>query len=246
MKKISIVSVASFVFLFLCSVTAKLVGLLFTSYVPPLIIGILLLALSAVLAIIFAQSTRGNIVCFFISSLAMGFLMRAWYIIRSLEPPILFTLLISLGAVLYLWILFALTRVPFIRHSKSMSVIVFTLYVILSITVYIFLVIKTETSFVSTIGYYMFLELSFILAMGFEANNRDELIRNLTLSTYSLFAVAGIVLVFGIITASGGDGCDCDCDGCDCLECCDGCDCDCGSSSHSSRKSKRKINTIGE
>ena len=52
------------------------------------------------------------------------------------------------------------------------------------------------------------------------------LIRNLTLCTYSVFAVAVIAAVCGLLAAMGGE-LDCDCDGdgaCDVYDCCDGCD----------------------
>ena len=63
--------------------------------------------------------------------------------------------------------------------------------------------LSTATEFVSTIGFYAFIEASFIFAMSLEVNNKEELIRNLTLSTYSVFAVAIIVAVIGIMAAAG-------------------------------------------
>ena len=89
-------------------------------------------------------------------------------------------------------------------------------------------------------GYYAIMELSFIFAMSFEVNDKDELIRNLTLSTYSVLIVAIIVLVIALIAAAGGDGCDCVCGGCDCDGCdCDGCDCGSGSSSGKKKKAAK-------
>ena len=71
--------------------------------------------------------------------------------------------------------------------------------------------------------------ISFIFAMSLEVNNHDELIRNLTLSTYSVLAVAVIVAVIGLMAAAGDGDCDCDCGGCDGCDCCDGIDCSSGS-----------------
>ena len=114
-----------------------------------------------------------------------------------------------------------------------MYTILCILYVIISAVIYFIVVAKAETTYVSTFGYYMIIELAFIFAMSLEVNSREELIRNLALSTYSVFIVAIIAAVFIIIAALGGDcDCDCDCgpDGCsdscsDCGDCCDLCDC---------------------
>ncbi len=237
MKKISIVSAVSFLFLFLCSVTAKLTALLFTSFTYPLIIGIMILVISGILAFIAQERIKPNIVCFFISSVAMGFIIRAWYILRGLENSILVMALISFSCVVYLWCLFAILRLPFIRRSKSASIIAVIIFLSASITVYILLVIKTKTSFVSTIGYYMLIELAFIYAMSVSADNKGALIRNLTLSTYSVFALAVIVAVFAALALLGADGGDCDCCDGECFDCCDGADI--AADISSTRKSKR-------
>ncbi len=230
MKKISIVSAVSFLFLFLCSVTAKLSGLIFTAeFILPLVIGIAILLFSGIGALIVQENIKGNTVCFFINAVGMGFIIRSWYILRGLENPIYIMALISLACVVYLWCFFAIFRIPFIRKSRAASLMTAVLLLALSLTVYILLVVKTKTTFVSTLGYYMLIELAFIYAMSLSASTKNELIRNLTLSTYSVFAVAFIVIVFAVLALLGGDGCDCDGDcGCcgdgECCECLDGAD----------------------
>lgn len=153
----------------------------------------------------------------------MGFIIRAWYIQRGINNSILVMTLISLGCVLYLWIYFAIISIPVISESRGVCITVTVLYFIISILIYIFVVIGTTTEFVSTIGFCAFIEASFIFAMSFEVNTKEELIRNLTLSTYSVFAVAIIVAVIAIMAALGDGDCDCDC-GC-CEGICDGLDC---------------------
>lgn len=238
MKKITLVSAASFLFLMICSIVARFTkGLFFgQKMVLPLIIGIAILAVSGIIALIVRENTKVNVFCFILSAVAMGFIIRAWYILRNLDNSIFTTLLISLGAVVYLWIYFALIRIPVVRESAGVTVAVSALYVIISIVIYVLLVLKTETSFVSTVGYYAFIELSFIFAMSFEVNNNEELMRNLTLSTYSVFVVAAIVGVIALMAAAGDGDCDCDCGGCDC----DGSCCDCGGSDGTMVKKKRK------
>ncbi|MBQ9750435.1 MAG: hypothetical protein IJV87_07660 [Clostridia bacterium] len=238
MKKITLVSLASFIFLMICSLVARFTKGLFSGYKMslPLIIGIVILAVSGIIALIIRDNTKVNVFCFILSAIAMGFIMRAWYILRDLDNSIFITALISLGAVVYLWIYFALIRIPVIKESAGATVAVSALYVIISIVVYILLVLKTETNFVSTVGYYAFIELSFIFAMSFEVNNNEELVRNLTLSTYSVFVVAAIVGVIALMAAAGDGDCDCDCGGCD------GSCCDCGDSGSSKPRKKRKRN----
>ena len=230
MKKITIVSAVSFIFLLVSSIVARITLNVFDSVKTPLMIGVFILALSGLMALIVRESTAVNITCATLSALAMGFVVRAWYILRGLENSIFTMALIALGAVVYLWIYFAIIRIPVVKESQGVTVAITALYVVLSVVIYLLLVFGTETNFVSTIGFYAFIELSFIFAMSLEVNDNKELIRNLTISTYSVFIVAIVVAVFAL-AASGGD-CDCDCGGCDC----DGCG---GETKKSKRKTKR-------
>jgi hypothetical protein len=161
-----------------------------------------------------------------LSSVAMGVLIRAWYINRQFDNSFAVMTVISLGAVLYLWIFFALSKIPFIHKSKAAYTCLCVLYAVLSGALYFLVMMNTETTFVSTCGYYMIIELAFIFAMSLEVNNKKELIRNLALSTYSVFIVAIIAGVVIVAALAGGD-CDCDCgaDGCCEPDCCDCIDC---------------------
>jgi len=225
MKKITIVSLASFLFLFLCSAVAILTRGMFKSAVVALITGVVILAVSGALAFFVKEKVGMNIACFFISSVAMGVLMRAWYINRGFNNSLALMMAVSMATVLYLWLFFALSRIPFIRNSGVAYAVYCAIFVILSVVGYLVVMTKTETTYVSTFGYYMIIELAFIFAMSLEVHTPEELIRNLTLSTYSVLIVAIIAGVVILVAAAGGDGCDCDCgDGCgDCCDCCDGC-----------------------
>lgn len=236
MKKISIVSLASFIFLLISSVVALVSKGIFADAKSPLICGCIILAISGILAFIIRISTPVNIFCFFLSSLAMGLLIRAWYNLRGLENGIATMLLISLFLVGYMWVFFAISRIPFIRHNRTVFIIYSIVFVLLSVVAYVILVLNTKTSYISTMGYYAIIQLGFIFAMSLEANDRDELIRNLTLSTYSAFVVAIIVAIFFVIAMLGGDGLDCDCDcGGDCG--CEACD---ASGDFATSKKKKK------
>jgi len=226
MKKISIVSLASFVFLLLCSTVAVALKNAFSDALTALIVGVVILIVSGVLAFVLKENTKVNILCFLLSSVAMGVLIRAWYINRGFDNSFAVMTFISLGAVLYLWVFFALSKIPFIHKSKAAYTCLCVIYAVLSGVFYFLVMLNTETTFVSTCGYYMIIELAFIFAMSLEVNNREELIRNLALSTYSVFIVAIIAGVVIVAALAGGD-CDCDCgaDGCCEPDCCDCIDC---------------------
>ncbi len=230
MKKISIVSAASLLFLMLCSAVAVLLNGAFDDSVTPLIIGAAVLLVSGVIAIIVRDRTPVNILCFLMSAVALGFLIRAWYILRGFTNTFGVMCLVSLAAVLYLWVFFALSKIPLVHRSRAAYFILCVFYVAISVAFYLVVMLKTKTTYVSTFGYYMVIELAFIFAMSLEVHNHRELIRNLTLSTYSVLVVAIIVAIFALAALDGGD-CDCDCGPDDC--------CDCGIGDHN-KKTKKK------
>ena len=193
MKKILIVSSFSFAFLTVASVVAYFLRFLASDVWLPLICGVLLLVISGLLAFFAKKSIAFNTVCSMISAVALGFLIRAWYINREFDNPIWMMLLVSLAAVGYLWIFFLISRIPAIRRHPTLFAI---LFFILSAVGYAVIVFTTVTTFVSTFGYYMLIEIAFIFAMCKSASAPCELVRAMTLSTYSLFAVAVIVAIF--------------------------------------------------
>lgn len=235
MKKISIVSLASLLFLILCSAVARLTRGLFLSGTVALAVGAVTLAVSGVLAWILGQRLWANVLCFFISDLAMGVLIRAWYIFRALDNTFPIMMLVSAAAVGYLWVFFALSRLPFIQKDRGAYALLCVLYLAASVGAYLAVMLNTKTTFVSTFGYYMAIELAFIFAMSMEVSSAEGLIRNLTLSTYSVLIVALIAGVIALAVAGGGGDCDCDCD---CADCCDGCAVG-GTSDGAKRKKKR-------
>lgn len=220
MKKISIVSLASLLFLSLCSAVARLTRDLFPGATVALIVGGVVLCISGALALILGRRLWANVLCFFISALAMGILIRAWYLVRGLDNTFAVMMLVSLAAVAYLWVFFALSRLPFIRQSRVAYTVLCIVYLLLSIGGYLAVMLNTKTTFVSTFGYYMGLELAFIFAMSMEVSTPEALIRNLTLSTYSILVVALIAGVIALMAVAGDGDCDCGgCDGCDCCDC---------------------------
>ena len=218
MKKITVVSIVSLAFLVSTSLIEILLRPLLRDQVTALVIGVALLTASGALAIFVRDKRVVNILCLAISSVSMGFLLRAWYINRGFNNSFPLMLAVSLASVVYLWLFFALSKIPFVKKSKAVYAVLCALYAVASLAAYLLVMLNTDTTYVSTFGYYMIIELAFIFAMSLEVNSTDELIRNLALSSYSVFVVAIIVAVFVLVAAGGGD-CDCDCGPADC---CDG------------------------
>ena len=200
MKKFSIVTLVSFIFMTVSSVSAYL--LRFLPVEEPLLfvaIGVILLIASAVLADLAERRIRLNVICSFANAVALGALIRAWYVFRGFDNPLWLMLLVSLATVLYLCFFFLFAHIPLFQEHPRIYIAVFLL---LSGASYVLLLIFTQTTFVSTLGYYAIVELGFIYAMCVSTEDEETLIRTLTLSTYTLFGVAVIVAV---VILSDGD-----------------------------------------
>lgn len=208
-KKAGIVSLATFIFLLAASAVALALGYVRLEHESYgwlfLIVGVILLILSGLVAFVVRGNTAVNLACFAANAVALGFCIRTWYFFRGLENNFVTMLLICLACVAYLWVFFALCLIPFIsRHIKAF----FFIWLAISAVAYILVVIFTNTTFVSTFGYYMLVVAAFTYAMVSGSHNLKELIRALTLSAYSVFAVAVIVAVI-IISEDGDLGLDC-------------------------------------
>ena len=193
MKKVETVSLSSFLFLLVASLVAYV--LRFTKVDTPwtfIGIGLGLLVISGVFAFFAKKSIPKNIICFAASAISLGFLIRAWYIFRSFDNPLWMMLLVSLACVAYLWVFYALSHISLLNtHFKTYVI----LFLFLTLVGYIVLVATTKTTFVSTFGFYLIIEVAFIFAMCKSASDKATLIRSITLSTYSVFAVAVIIIV---------------------------------------------------
>jgi hypothetical protein len=230
MRKITIVSFASLMFLLMSSVVAYY--LRYAAWADAwkyLLVGVGILLASSIIAVFAKENTVINLVCFFMSSVALGFCIRSWYVFRGFDNSLAVMALVSLAAVAYLCFFALLSRIPFIAKYINLCV---WIYIILSTIGYIIIIFTTKTTFVSTFGYYMIVESAFILAMCKSTDGFSGMVRALALSTYSIFAAAAIIALFML----AGDGADCDCG--DCGDCCD------CSGSGDGKSSKRKKNNV--
>lgn len=206
MKKITLVSIISILFLSLSSIIAYVLRY-GTSENKWMFfgLGIFLLIISGILALSLKKYKTINITCMLINSISLGFLIRAWYLFRGFDNPLWVMLLVSFSAAILLWIYYLLLYIPFFdRHPVLFTVI----FIILSLIGYIIVMCSTTTTFVSTFGYYMIVELAFIIGLCMESKTYSGLIKNMLYCTYSILVVA---IIMGLLMLAG-DGADLDFD----------------------------------
>lgn len=204
MKKITLVSLISILFLSLSSIVAYL--LRYISLDSPwlyIVLGVLILFGSGVLAFLLKKYKFSNILCLLLSSIALGFLIRSWYIFREFDNPLWMMLLVSFSCAIYLWIFYLLLYIPFFEKHYGVFTIIF---LVLSFLGYLLVIGFTETTFVSTFGFYMIVEIAFIIGLCMKSKTYSQLMRNMVLCSYSIFIVAIIIVILML----AGDGADFD------------------------------------
>ncbi len=225
MRRTSLILLSSFLFLLCASLVAYLLRFCdLGGAVTYLIIGVALLFLSSIIAYFSAELIPLNVLCFAMSAAALGFLIRCWYAFRNFDNTLGVMLLVCVACVLHLLLFRLVAELPLLRkHRVAVAVI----YGVLSLFVYLYVMLSTTTTYVSTFGYYMIVEIAFLYALIMPSEDRASLIRQVTLCTFSVFGVAVILAVMIFL----GDGADCDLSGCDC-------GCDCGSGEGRKKKGK--------
>ena len=168
----------SLIFFIISSIIAYLLKYMkLINPIVPLLVGFGILIFSGILAFVAKKLYFLNIVCFILNSIALGLCIRAWYIYRNFDNNIWIMLLVSLVSSLYILIFYLYSRIPiFDRHPVLMTLLFF----VISIVAYILLVIYTKTTFLSTYGYYMIVEISFLFASFSSENSNEELFRKLS------------------------------------------------------------------
>lgn len=208
MKKISLVSIASLIFLSLCSLVGWAFRYVsFNDAVAYVVIGLVICVLSGIILFVLRKkSSIIYLIFYLINAFALGLCIRGWYIYRGFDNPLWMMLLISLISTLYLWVFYLLLFVPIFNINYTAFTIIF---MILSIIVYVLVVIFTKTTFVSTYGWYMIIEIAFIFALSIKNDDNKQLFKYVVISTYSVIVVA----IFMLLIMLSGDGIDLSFDG---------------------------------
>ena len=191
----------------ICSIVAYCLRFTdFNNKVYLLVTGVGILVVSGILFAITHKIFVFRIICFIFNAVALGFCIRCWYVFRGFDNPLWLMLLVSLACLVYLLVFYALLYIPTIeKHFKIYILIMLAITVI----IYFILVCAAKTTFLSTFGYYLIIEVAFIFAMCADADAISELLFNITVSTYSVFIVAIIIA----ICMFAGDGFDLPIDG---------------------------------
>ena len=204
MKKITIISLTSFVFLIISSLVAYVLGVLNVNNLPAtFFIGIFILIINGILSIFLKHNVVHDIILLTISSISLVLLIRSWYIFRGFDNSPLILLLVCISCVAYILIYYLLMKIPFLDRHRVLFTI---LFIIISTIGYIIVMANTTTTYVSTFGYYMIIQISFIIALCMEAENTHVVLRNMVKCSFSIFIVAVII---GIMILAG-DGADFD------------------------------------
>ena len=203
MKKITIVSIASLIFLSICSFVGWVFR--FVSFNDPVafvVIGIVICLISGILLYILRK--KGLIVYlifYLINAFALGLRIRGWYIFRGFDNSIWVMLLISLISSLYLLVFYLFLLIPFFNENYTAFAIIF---MILSIIAYIIVIATTKTTYISTYGWYMIIEIAFLFAISVKSENNQELFKYAVISTYSVLVV-GIIMLLIMLSGDGFD-----------------------------------------
>ena len=75
---------------------------------------------------------------------------------------------------------------------------------ILSIIAYIIVIATTKTTYISTYGWYMIIEIAFLFAISVKSENNQELFKYAVISTYSVLVV-GIIMLLIMLSGDGLD-----------------------------------------
>lgn len=191
MKKTSLVSLLSILFLILSSLVAYyLKDQAYTTEWYSFFIGIGVMVIGGFLAAIFKRSFLINVLCFLLNAVALGFFIRAWYHYRNFDNSLITVLFVSLSCVVYLWFFFGLLHIPLFNRYYGKFLVV---YLVLSFIGYLFLIVTTKTTYLSTFGFYMIVEIAFLFSLSTKAHSFNEFFRNILISSYSIVIVAIIV-----------------------------------------------------
>ena len=228
MKKITLVSIISILFFLLSSFSAYLFRFGECDNKWAFFgIGIFLMLISILLAVTFKKFNGIVKVCLIMNSISLGLLIRAWYIFCGYDNPLWMMLLIGISPVILLLIYYLLTYIPFFDRHPVLLTILFIIFILI---IYIVIVATTKTTYISTFGFYMIVQFTFIIGLCIESGTYSELMKNMLYCSYSILIVA---IIMGLLMLIG-DGGDFDLG-------LDGLDFGSGSGSSETRKTRREL-----
>ena len=160
----------------------------------PLIIGSCIIVIAIVLLVFYLKIKKNFILyfIFLINMIAMGFLIKSWHVYRNYNLDLYVFLLISIACCLYLLLFYLLSLIPLLSKYYKLFLIIF---IIGSIISYVILITLTETNYLSTLGFYMIIELGFLLSLSVYTKDYVSLIKSISFSSFLVIIVAIIITI---------------------------------------------------
>ena len=143
MKKITLVSIYSFLFLILCSVVA--VALKYSALdneLEAILTGLVMLLISGVLFLALRNMHQFNYIFFSTNSVALGFCIRAWHMYRNIDISFYWMIIVCLISVLYLVVFYILLYIPVFEEQYTKYMILFLIVRINMITHYLLIQLR--------------------------------------------------------------------------------------------------------
>ena len=209
MKRVCFTFLASFVFLAVTSLTGY-AAYFFNISNFWIMFGIASGVFVAGIALGFVKHVAAKIVAFFVNAVAMGFYLQSWYVNRGFDNSLWLMLGVAALAAAYMLVYVLPLFIPAVNRHYGVYLLIF---VLLSLAGYVVLLCFTKTTWVSTLGFYGILQLSFIMGCSFsDVSDFDDQVQVWLVSSCSLLVCAALILMAALGSELGSD-CSCDCDG---------------------------------
>lgn len=202
MKKVLKVYLAAFLFLEISSLVSYFIpNNYWSNAFVPLGIGVGFFVVSLIITAI-AKQSENKILWLSIMAIngaGLGLLLESWYLFRGFDNPLWMMSLVSFAAASVIPVFCIVIKAPFIRNIYEG----FFVFFLAACTVgYICLVIYTNTTFVSTLGWYLIMSTGFLFAISTEYDDDSFIFRRMAISTFSIVSVLIIVVIILTIIGS--------------------------------------------
>lgn len=190
MLKVHVTAILSFVFLFAASIVALLLDNTVFGPEVLLLIATIIVAISGLCVYILRNNKLSKIIPLLLNAVSLGFAIRAWYVFRNLDNNLLVMIGVSLICIAFLYLFYLLTYIPVLeRHCTALMVGL----VLISMIIYICLIFTTKTTWLSTVAYYLVIEICFIIGMCIEVDTLGDLLKELINCSFGVVIVIVIV-----------------------------------------------------
>lgn len=160
-----------------------------------------ILIVCAIIAIIVKK--KSYLFVTLINAVAVGIAISSLYTHFNFSPPVWQTALVAIGTAIIFCVFLLLTKTPlFKRHYVICGIVFLTLVLTAEILCMVFV-----SPYVFGFALFLFMTLAgHVLSLSSSANNFDELIKNLTICSFTVLILAVIIVILIISQGDGADG----------------------------------------